>query len=207
MSVAAVLLGYGGTMLLVSALGLDGSNGTHDRLPTTTAMAAAALATGALAMTGPTPPKKGEPGYVRHVLCVEARSAWPVPEVTGVCCLLCSFYATGIWRPCTLASWNLCCLQVCVLCQVTLATGVWGLHTWLTHYSSTQTNLCATRPAGVHAYRAYGNRSSATDMIPPAALAVRRVHVARAVRCAMPSDVDNSCCCMFHAYVTRPARD
>ena len=64
MSVAAVLLGYGSTLLLAGAFGVESSS---DKMPSTTAMAAVALATGALAMTGPVPPKKGEPGFARRV--------------------------------------------------------------------------------------------------------------------------------------------
>ena len=68
MSVAAVLIGYGGTMLLASAFGTDGA--ARDKLPTTTAMATLSLVTGALAMTSPTPSKKGEPGYITHMAAV-----------------------------------------------------------------------------------------------------------------------------------------
>jgi hypothetical protein len=62
MSVAAVLLGYGSTLLLAGVFGVADGN---DRLPSTTAMAAVALATGALSMTGPVAPKKGEKGFAR----------------------------------------------------------------------------------------------------------------------------------------------
>jgi hypothetical protein len=124
MSVAAVLIGYGGTMLLASAFGTDGA--ARDKLPTTTAMATLSLVTGALAMTSPTPPKKGEPGYITHMAAVHV----------------------GLLEPLVFAGVRVCSA------------------------SPVKHRLTCVGLPGVQAYRAYNNRNSASDLIPPAALAV-----------------------------------
>jgi hypothetical protein len=123
MSVAAVLIGYSGTMLLAAQFGTDGA---RDKLPTTTAMATLSLVTGALAMTSPTPPKKGEPGYITHMAAVHV----------------------GLLEPLVFAGVKVCSV------------------------SPVKHRLTCVGLPGVQAYRAYNNRNSASDLIPPAALAV-----------------------------------
>ena len=65
---AAILVGYGATLLGASFWGVDAPVTDGRGMPSTAAMGCAALATGVAALTpGAVPPKKGEPGYVRHV--------------------------------------------------------------------------------------------------------------------------------------------
>ena len=155
MSVAAVLLGYGSTLLLAGVFGVADGN---DRLPSTTAMAAVALATGALSVTGPVPPKKGEKGFAR---CEAARLTAELRpcDVTHRLAVLQTYGR----RPPGSPGAGYLCRCACELSNECARTQV-----------PLTLSLCSTCAwSGVHALRAYHSRASVNDMIPPAALAVR----------------------------------